>query len=124
MIRWWYSHMFLMLAAVMIGVALTWTVKIHYYDPYPIKYAIIWCIGLSLYILSLWSIESTLKRWSQGVISFTKVRILGIIIPILILWWIYLWLPSILWNAIFLLGITIQLLIPILLWYKMIFQKK
>jgi hypothetical protein len=23
MIRWWYSHMFLMLAAVMIGVALT-----------------------------------------------------------------------------------------------------
>ncbi|MEZ5825490.1 MAG: low temperature requirement protein A [Geminicoccaceae bacterium] len=81
-IGWWLSHIALMLSCVMIGVALAGEVKVGFFEPYPLKYAVFGCIGLALFIGSMLMIQNSVEERPAHRFAPTWVRILGIVISL------------------------------------------
>lgn len=116
---WWYGSMLVMLAAVMLGVALTGEVKVNstFLEPYPFKYAILGCTGLALYIAALSIIQHTLEHRVAHNFASMKLRIAGIVIALGLLL-IVQDIPSIVGNAIWFSALGLQVFVPLLLAYR------
>lgn len=82
LVSWWLAHLFLMLAAVMIGVALAGEVKVGFWQPYPLKYAAIGCAGLALYLACLLWIQSTIEKRIAHRFATPGIRVFGIALAI------------------------------------------
>lgn len=80
LVSWWIAHLFLMLAAVMVGVALAGEVKVGFWEPYPFGYAMIGCSGLILYLLSLLWIQYCIEKRVAHRFATAKIRLLGVVL--------------------------------------------
>jgi low temperature requirement protein LtrA len=82
LVHWWLAHLFLMLSAVMIGVALAGEVKVGFWEPYPLKYGVIGCIGLASYLLCLLWIQKVIEPRVAHRFATAKVRIIGVVVAL------------------------------------------
>ena len=85
LVNWWLAHLFLMLAAVMIGVALAGEVKVGFWEPYPLKYATLGCIGLAGYLLCLLWIQFNIEQRVAHRFATTGIRIFGVALALVTL---------------------------------------
>lgn len=85
LVNWWLAHLFLMLFAVMVGVALSGEVKVGFWDPFPLKYAAIGCIGLAGYLLCLLWIQLNIETRVAHRFATPKNRLFGICLALLTL---------------------------------------
>ncbi len=85
LVSWWLAHLVLMLSAVMIGVALAGEVKVGFWDPYPLKYGVIGCVGLASYLLSLLWIQHSIERRVAHRFATAKVRGVGVLLAMITL---------------------------------------
>jgi len=85
LVSWWLAHLLVMLAAVMIGVALSGEVKVGFWEPYPLKYATIGCIGLAVYLLSLLWIQKNIEYRVAHRFATAKIRFLGVFLAMITL---------------------------------------
>ena len=82
LVSWWLAHLFLMLCAVMVGVALAGEVKAGFWQPYPLKYGVIGCVGLAGYLLSLLWIQLMIEHRVAHRFATAKVRMFGVILAL------------------------------------------
>lgn len=85
LVSWWLAHLFLMLSAVMIGVALAGEVKVGFWEPYPLKYGIIGCLGLAAYLLCLLWIQFNIEPRVAHRFATAKVRMVGVTLAMITL---------------------------------------
>lgn len=85
LVSWWLAHLFLMLSAVMIGVALAGEVKVGFWEPYPLKYGIIGCLGLAAYLLCLLWIQFNIEPRVAHRFATAKVRMVGVALAMITL---------------------------------------
>ena len=85
LVNWWLAHLFLMLSAVMMGVALAGEVKVGFWDPYPLKYGAIGCIGLAAYLLCLLWIQGNIEERVAHKFATAKVRLFGVFLALVTL---------------------------------------
>lgn len=85
LVSWWLAHLFLMLSAVMIGVALAGEVKVGFWDPYPLKYGVIGCLGLIAYLLCLLWIQFNIEPRVAHRFATAKVRMVGVALALITL---------------------------------------
>ncbi len=118
MIAWWYGHMILMMSVVMIGVALMAEIHIGFLDPYPVWFGLLWCLGMILYILSLWLIHR-IVGWEISHRFYTlDVRIFGLFCALSTAVVVIVWLPSMLGNMLYFIGLLSQIGIPMIRAYS------
>ena len=84
-VRWWYGHLALMLAGVMIGVALKAEVQVDFFDQYPFKYAALACGGFVLFCISLATIQSSIEKHAGHRFYTRDVQVFGIAMAIVTL---------------------------------------
>ena len=101
-----------MLCAVMVGVALAGEVKAGFWQPYPLKYGVIGCVGLAGYLLSLLWIQLMIEHRVAHRFATAKVRMFGVIlalvtIPILPL------VPSLIGNLLWGTALISQIAYPV-----------
>ncbi|ELA7389011.1 low temperature requirement protein A [Vibrio alginolyticus] len=111
-LTWAFSHLTLMLSAVMIGVALSAEVKVSFIDSYPIKYGVIGCLGLAIYLYSLLMIQNVIELRTAHRFATAKVRYFGIIIALSTLV-IVPFVPSIVANLFWATALFSQIVIPV-----------
>ncbi|ELA8350220.1 low temperature requirement protein A [Vibrio alginolyticus] len=111
-ITWIFSHLTLMLSAVMVGVALSAEVKIGFLDSYPTKYAAVGCVGLAIYLYSLLVIQNVIELRAAHRFATAKVRYFGIIVALLTLVLVP-YLPSIIANLLWVTALFSQIVIPV-----------
>ncbi|MGY3686679.1 low temperature requirement protein A [Vibrio coralliilyticus] len=111
-IKWTVAHLFLMLSAVMIGVALSAEVKISFMDQYPFKYALIGCLGLATYLYCLLQIQNVIELRTAHRFATAKVRYIGIALCFVTLA-IVSFVPSIVANVVWGAALFSQILIPV-----------
>ena len=112
-IRWWYSHLLLMLAAIVIGIALKAGVQIDFFEQYPFKYALLGCGGLVLFCISLALIQSSIKRHSGHLFYTRGVQLFGIVMAIITLCtvpFVAAWVG----NILFAIAVISQIFIPMI----------
>lgn len=112
LVNWWLAHLFLMLSAVMIGVALAGEVKVGIWDPFPLKYAFLGCFGLAAYLLCLLWIQSNIEHRVAHRFGTTDVRIIGVVLAMITLA-VVPYVPSLVGNALWGAALFSQVLIPI-----------
>lgn len=112
LVSWWIAHLFLMLSAVMIGVALAGEVKVGFWEPYPYGYAMIGCIGLISYLLSLLWIQYSIEERVAHRFATAKIRMLGVILASITLGVIP-YVPAILGNVLWGTALVSQIAIPV-----------
>ncbi|MBE1300717.1 MAG: low temperature requirement protein A [Alteromonadaceae bacterium] len=112
LVNWWLAHLFLMLAAVMVGVALAGEVKVGIWDPYPLKYAVIGCTGLALYLACLLWIQFNIETRVAHRFATTKIRIFGIAMAFVTLA-VVPYVPSIVGNILWGIALISQIAIPL-----------
>ena len=112
MARWWYGHLSLMLAAIMIGVALKAEVKVGFFDPYPVKYGVLGCSGLILFIASLAAIQSSIETHISHQFYTRDVQIFGIVMAIFTIICMG-YVPSFVGNVLFGLAVFSQIVLPL-----------
>ena len=112
MSRWWYSHLFLMMAAIMIGVAMTGEVKIGFFEPFPAKYSWVGCTGLVIFLMACWSIQTSIEERFAHNFYGIGLRIFGISLALLTLA-LTNYIPAILGNTLYFIALFSQILIPI-----------
>lgn len=78
LVSWWLAHLFLMLSAVMVGVALAGEVKVGFWEPYPLQYGAIGCVGLASYLLSLLWIQYNIEERVAHRFATAKIRMFGV----------------------------------------------
>lgn len=111
LMRWWYGHLALMLAAIMIGVALKAEVKIEFFDQYPFKYAVLGCGGLVLFLAALAVIQSSLTP-NIGHRFYTRdVQLFGIAMAI-ITFCSASFVPSLVSNTLYSIAVVSQIVVP------------
>lgn len=85
LVNWWLAHLFLMLSAVMIGVALAGEVKVGLWAPYPLKYGVIGCVGLAAYLLCLLWVQYNIETRVAHRFATAKVRMFGVVLALVTL---------------------------------------
>ncbi|MEM6669543.1 MAG: low temperature requirement protein A [Pseudomonadota bacterium] len=110
--QWWLSHLVLMLAAVMVGVALAAEVKVGFFEPYPTKYAWLGCIGLAAYLLSLLAIQNVIEERTAHRFATAQVRMIGVALALVTLV-IVPHVPSIIGNLSWAAALFSQIIIPV-----------
>jgi low temperature requirement protein LtrA len=109
---WWYSHLVMMIAAVMIGVALTGEVKVGLFEPYPVKYGVIGSIGLAVFLATCRIIQQCVEdQRPEGEITFA-LRMSGIGLALLTLV-IVPFVPAIVGNAVWGTALFSQVVLPL-----------
>ena len=112
MSRWWYGHLLMMMAAVMIGVALTGEVKVGFFEPFPIKYAWIGCSGLILFLSCSWLIQTSIdERFEHNLYGFS-LRLFGISIALVTLA-LTDKIPAIIGNILYSTALLSQIVVPL-----------
>jgi hypothetical protein len=101
-----------MLAAVMIGVALSGEVKVGFWEPYPLKYATIGCIGLAVYLLSLLWIQKNIEYRVAHRFATAKIRFLGVFLAMITLV-VVPFVPSLIGNLLWGSALFSQIAIPV-----------
>ena len=112
LVCWWLAHLVLMLSAVMIGVALAGEVKVGLWDPYPLKYAAIGCVGLAGYLLALRWIEVNIEPRTAHRFGTLGVRLFGIVLALVTLV-IVPYVPSLVGNLLWGTALMSQVFIPL-----------
>ncbi|WP_022951713.1 low temperature requirement protein A [Leucothrix mucor] len=110
--RWWYGHLALMLAGVMIGVALKAEVQVDFFDQYPFKYAVLACGGFILFCLSLATIQSAIEHHAGHRFYTRDVQVFGIAMAIVTLCAVP-FVPAWVGNALFGIAVVSQIAIPL-----------
>jgi hypothetical protein len=101
-----------MLSAVMIGVALSGEVKVGFWEPYPVKYATIGCIGLAAYLLCLLWIQQTIELRVAHRFATAGIRWFGVILAIVTLF-VVPYVPSIVGNLMWGTALFSQIAVPV-----------
>ena len=122
LVKWTISHLFLMLSAVMIGVALSAEVKISFMDQYPFKYALIGCLGLATYLYCLLQIQNVIELRTAHRFATAKVRYIGIALCFVTLA-IVSFVPSIVANVMWGAALFSQILIPVRTAFEILTQE-
>ncbi len=112
LVGWWIAHLLLMLSAVMIGVALSGEVKVGFWEPYPVKYATIGCIGLAAYLLCLLWIQKTIELRVAHRFATAGIRWFGVILAIVTLF-VVPYVPSIIGNLMWGTALFSQIAVPV-----------
>ena len=112
LVNWWLGHVFLMLSAVMIGVALAGEVKVGFWQPYPLGYGVIGCTGLALYLLSLLWIQFNIEWRVAHRFATAKVRMFGVVLALLTLA-VLPYVPAIVGNLLWGTALISQIAIPV-----------
>ncbi len=113
MSRWWYSHLVIMMAAIMIGVALTGEVKVGFFEPFPVGYAWVGCMGLILYLGACWTIQTAIEaRFVHSLYGF-GLRAFGIVMGLITIASIG-HVPAIVGNMLYGIGLFSQIVIPLM----------
>ena len=110
-IRWWYGHLVLMLAGIMIGVALKAEVGVDFTDQYPFKYAVLACSGFILFSISLAVIQSSIENHLGHRFYTRDVQVFGIGMAIVTLCAVP-FVPVWIVNTLFGIAVISQLAIP------------
>ena len=113
MSRWWYSHLIIMMAAIMMGVALTGEVKVGFFEPFPEHYAWVGCTGLVLFLTACWSIQTSIDERFGHKFYGLGLRIFGISVAIATLVFINK-LPAIAGNTLYSIALLSQIILPVL----------
>ncbi|OEE74565.1 hypothetical protein A1OQ_08930 [Enterovibrio norvegicus FF-162] len=111
MVQWTLSHLFLMLSAVCVGVALSAEVKIGFWDHYPLKYAVLGCFGLSTYLYSLLLIQNVIEERAAHRFATAKIRMFGIAMSFLTLALVS-FVPALVGNFLWGMALFSQVIIP------------
>ncbi len=101
-----------MLSAVMIGVALSGEVKVGIWDPYPLKYATIGCIGLAAYLLCLLWIQVNVEHRVAHRFATPSIRWFGIVLALLTLVAVP-YVPALIGNLLWGTALFSQIIIPV-----------
>lgn len=112
LVNWWLGHLFLMLSAVMIGVALAGEVKVGFWQPYPLKYGVIGCLGLAAYLLCLLWIQYHIEWRVAHRFATTKVRLFGVLLALITLV-VLPYVPAIVGNLLWGTALVSQIAIPV-----------
>lgn len=112
LVNWWLAHLFLMLSAVMIGVALAGEVKVGFWDPYPLGYGVIGSIGLILYLSCLLWIQSNIEIRVAHRFATAKIRLIGIVLALITLVAVP-YVPAIVGNILWGGALFSQIIIPV-----------
>ncbi len=112
LVNWWLAHLLLMLSAVMVGVALAGEVKVGFWDPYPLKYGAIGCIGLATYLLSLLWIQYNIEQRIAHRFATAKVRMFGVALALFTLL-ILPYVPALVGNLLWGTALISQIAIPV-----------
>lgn len=112
LVNWWLAHLFLMLAAVMIGVALAGEVKVGLWEPFPLKYAFLGCLGLALYLLCLLWIQYNIETRVAHRFAGKGIRLLGVALALITLA-VVSYVPSIVGNTLWGLALFSQIAVPL-----------
>ncbi len=112
MSRWWYSHLVMMMAAVMMGVALTGEVKVGFSEPFPANYAWVGCIGLVLYLSCSWLIQTSIdERFGHNYYGLC-LRLFGITMALVTLALVGK-VPAIVGNTLYSIALLSQVVVPV-----------
>ena len=109
---WWLAHLALMLCGVLVGVALAAEVKVGFWEPYPIKYAVIGCLGLAGYIAMLWVLGQIIEDRVASRFGRWDVRLFGILCAITTLFAVP-YVPSLVANLMWGTALFSQIVVPI-----------
>lgn len=112
LVNWWLAHLILMLSAVMVGVALAGEVKVGFWEPYPLKYGAIGCIGLAAYLLSLLWIQYNIEERIAHRFATAKVRMFGVVLALFTLV-VLPYVPALVGNLLWGTALISQILIPV-----------
>ncbi|MEM0912721.1 MAG: low temperature requirement protein A, partial [Pseudomonadota bacterium] len=112
LVSWWLAHLFLMLGAVMVGVALAGEVKVGFWAPYPFGYGVIGCVGLALYLSCLLWIQYNIELRVAHRFATANIRIVGILLAIITLVAVP-HVPAIIGNSLWGLALFSQIAIPV-----------
>lgn len=112
LVNWWLAHLFLMLSAVMIGVALAGEVKVGFWEAYPLKYGAIGCVGLAAYLLCLLWIQFNIEERVAHSFATVKIRLFGIVLALATLV-VLPYVPAILGNLLWGTALISQILLPV-----------
>lgn len=112
LIAWVTSHLVLMLCCVMIGVALSAEVKVAFADQYPLKYAVIGCLGLAGYLLCLLKIQNVIELRTAHRFATAKVRYFSVslaLVTLIVVTFVSSVVANILWGT----ALFSQIIIPV-----------
>lgn len=112
LVVWWYAHLLAMMAAIMIGVSLKGLVKIGLFAPFPLKYALLGCPGLALFIICGWLMSTAVPTSIASGFIDKYVRLFGIGLALMTLAVIS-FVPTIVGNVLFATALLSQVLIPV-----------
>lgn len=112
LVSWWLAHLFLMLSAVLVGVSLAGEVKVGFWEPFPLKYAVLGCFGLAGYLLCLLWIQFTIEHRVAHRFATVKIRLLGVVLALLTLV-IIPYVPAIVGNLVWGTALLSQIAIPV-----------
>jgi len=112
LVSWWIAHLFLMLAAVMVGVALAGEVKVGFWQPFPLKYAAVGCAGLALYLVCLMWIQSTIETRIAHRFATPAIRLFGIALAV-ITFFVVPYVPALVGNMLWGTALISQIAIPV-----------
>jgi len=112
LVKWWLAHLTLMICGVLVGVALAAEVKVGFWEPYPIKYAAIGCLGLAGYIAMLWALKNIVEHRVATDFGRWDVRLFGIIVAIGCFFLVP-YVPSIVGNLVWGTALFSQIVIPL-----------
>ena len=112
LVKWVIAHLILMLSAVTIGVALSAEVKVSFLDQYPLKYAVIGCLGLVSYLYCLLKIQDVIELRTAHRFATAKVRAFGIAMALVTLATVA-FVPSIVANLLWGTALFSQIIIPV-----------
>ncbi|GAL09449.1 hypothetical protein JCM19233_415 [Vibrio astriarenae] len=112
LVKWTLAHLFLMLSSVMIGVALSAQVKISFIEHYPLKYAVIGCVGLAVYLYCLLKIQDVIELRTAHRFATAKVRYFGIVLAFVTMG-IVSFVPSVIANTVWGVALFSQIVVPV-----------
>ncbi len=101
-----------MLFALMIGVGTAGSVKVGFFDPYPVAYTAAGCIGLAGYIFCIGLIQMTIEERESSRYSGWGLKGFGIAIALLI-YLIAPYIDAIVANLLFMIALGSQIFVPI-----------
>lgn len=110
-IIWTFAHLFLMISAVMVGVAVSAEVKVGFMQPYPLYYGALGCAGMAGYMLFLWVIQTQITPHPAHQYMPAKLRLIGIVLSGGV-YFILPYVPSIVGNIIWGGSLFLQVVYP------------
>lgn len=113
LLTYWFAHIAILWAAVVVGVALAGEVYVGFLEPFPTDYGVIGCLGLAVFLAALWLIQrlvagrDTTRRYHSG-----GVRLFGIVVALVLLA-VHSFLPAIAGNLIWGVALFSQIGVPL-----------